>query len=787
MTEAAAATLPEHARHPAGVAQVRRDIRTLCARGDMTAAQLRLIQSGLSIEAEPGLWEYVARRARARGEDDLAHALRRTLWDSGQWSGDVALREAEYFLKQDDPEGAGFVLEAVFGDLPADRQARAMLARSLLLQARGQSGKSWGQADRDRALHLVEGLGSSTPLETATLIDVLRFAELFDLALERNKAARARFPDDPRFLIRDARIREQLGQIDAAIESWQAVAERSAQDRSEALFRILSLHQRLGRTEQMRKVGAALTLAPLSLPERMRLAVAFGQYEVLEALVELAGNRTLQGSGIDRSEAAEIAGLLLDNGSIGLVGWLRRLRVPIGKDAIRVLDDAGFGQDGEREIPQDFREAARLRSPDFLLPLGQMLDHGARPAGWPGKGVDPGRILLVNATLTLGGAERQLVVLVRALLDSGLPADRIDVAMFSLSPDRGHAHFLPDLEALGVTIHDLATRRVTNRSLPDRVRILLQSLPQPLRRDCTRLWHLANDLRPGVLHGWQDRAALAAGLVGQVLGTERIILSARNMAPPTRRAAELSRMRGLYADLAAAGNATLTANSRAGADDYAHWLGMSPAKVPELVNAVETDRFSPDLRPSWSEGAEQGIRLVGVFRLAANKRPQLWLRTLAALRDTHGVRLRPHLFGTGPLLDEATALAAELGLSELEITTGLSRPEDIYRAADAVLLMSVVEGTPNVLLEAQACGIPVAACDVGGVREAVSPDGPGAGLILPREVTPEDAASALAEWLPNALAAPIDARLAFVRDRYSLDAFAKRATALYRGLVEGGA
>jgi glycosyltransferase involved in cell wall biosynthesis len=43
----------------------------------------------------------------------------------------------------------------------------------------------------------------------------------------------------------------------------------------------------------------------------------------------------------------------------------------------------------------------------------------------------------------------------------------------------------------------------------------------------------------------------------------------------------------------------------------------------------------------------------------------------------------------------------------------------LYSAADVLLLTSVREGWPNVLLEAMACGTPVVAMNVGGVAEIV--------------------------------------------------------------------
>jgi glycosyltransferase involved in cell wall biosynthesis len=74
-------------------------------------------------------------------------------------------------------------------------------------------------------------------------------------------------------------------------------------------------------------------------------------------------------------------------------------------------------------------------------------------------------------------------------------------------------------------------------------------------------------------------------------------------------------------------------------------------------------------------------------------------------------------------------------------------------------LPSLREGWPNVVLEAIACGIPVAAANVGGVPEILASDAPGA-IVDSRD--------------PAAWAAALDALLHASRPRAEVRAYALR-------------
>jgi glycosyltransferase involved in cell wall biosynthesis len=108
------------------------------------------------------------------------------------------------------------------------------------------------------------------------------------------------------------------------------------------------------------------------------------------------------------------------------------------------------------------------------------------------------------------------------------------------------------------------------------------------------------------------------------------------------------------------------------------------------------------------------------------------------------------LVGEGPELRNLRAQVDRLGLQRRVTFAGHVRHDALapfYRTADLFALASEFDNSPNVVLEAMACGLAVVATDVGGVADYVAA-GQGGELVSPGD--PSALAGALGTWLNNA-------------------------------------
>ncbi len=175
----------------------------------------------------------------------------------------------------------------------------------------------------------------------------------------------------------------------------------------------------------------------------------------------------------------------------------------------------------------------------------------------------------------------------------------------------------------------------------------------------------------------------------------------------------------------------LVANTVDEARQLVELYGAEPGRVVTVAPGVDVDHFSP-ASPAAARARlgvpEDAVVLLFVGRLQPLKAPDVLLRAARRLLE-RAPELRSRLLvavvggpsGNGQDEPERLrALAAGLGLPvRFEPPVDLARLRDWYRAADVVAVPSHNESFGLVALEAQACGTPVVATDVGGLRTTV--------------------------------------------------------------------
>lgn len=137
------------------------------------------------------------------------------------------------------------------------------------------------------------------------------------------------------------------------------------------------------------------------------------------------------------------------------------------------------------------------------------------------------------------------------------------------------------------------------------------------------------------------------------------------------------------------------------------------------TGGVDTERFSRSTG-NGNDFREPVIISVGNFTLKS-KRQDLVLRIFKEVRNALP-RARLVFVGGGPYESECKDLAGELGVSPAVEFLGRldkSRVLDQLQPASLFLYCSESEGLPNVLLEAQAAGLPVVATDIPAHREVL--------------------------------------------------------------------
>lgn len=292
-------------------------------------------------------------------------------------------------------------------------------------------------------------------------------------------------------------------------------------------------------------------------------------------------------------------------------------------------------------------------------------------------------IAIFNAHLQHGGVERQIEYLVRELVQ------------------RGH----------GVYVFAIADAPI---DYPADVTTL--RWPGLFRRGLTKFVGLPAVVRslrvemgshePDVLLTWGPYENLAASLVARRLQVPHVASVRTNRSWAFKFVSLWGKSEGIVIN----------------AQDVARRLecdhGVSPEKIHLIRNALDVAQY-PFLPAVGTDGDR--LRLTVIGRLSTSKNQLLLLRALPELSRRHPEReIALRLVGSAeqtPYRAEIErAIAANDLSAHVSIEPYATDVQSVYRQTDLLILPSISEGLPNVLLEAMATGTPWIASDIADNR-----------------------------------------------------------------------
>ncbi len=154
---------------------------------------------------------------------------------------------------------------------------------------------------------------------------------------------------------------------------------------------------------------------------------------------------------------------------------------------------------------------------------------------------------------------------------------------------------------------------------------------------------------------------------------------------------------------------------------------LSPSRVRYIPNGIDLACFA-DASTAVLPGEGPVIGCVAALR--AEKNLGRLIRAFHRVVAEQPARLV--IVGDGPERGALEQLAASLGIAPHVIFAGhVPEPAPLYRAFDVFALTSDTEQMPMTVLEAMAAALPVAATDVGDIREMLAPEN--GAFIVPRD------------------------------------------------------
>jgi len=310
------------------------------------------------------------------------------------------------------------------------------------------------------------------------------------------------------------------------------------------------------------------------------------------------------------------------------------------------------------------------------------------------------RLVLHIPSLGLGGAQRQLAIFLERI-------DRTQWDVEVVTVDALDKFFEPVIRDLNVSIHHLSPHYQLYE-----VGLVWQLVRYLYRNPCH------------VLHSWLHFSMAIGSVAGTLVGIPTVVGSVRSERPSRFPWFFPPWQRGI--DIVTAPFRTwVIANSDAVRRESREWAFLPDRKMVTIYNGINfrtIKALSPDhrrhLREQLNLAPEASV--VGIVgRLSPEKDHLTFLQSARLI----GRQMPTAIFlivGDGPTGDLIRSEIVALGLQGRVVMTGERRDVlPLMQLMDVLVLTSVSEGLPNVLLEGAAVGVPVVTSTAGGASEVV--------------------------------------------------------------------
>jgi len=302
------------------------------------------------------------------------------------------------------------------------------------------------------------------------------------------------------------------------------------------------------------------------------------------------------------------------------------------------------------------------------------------------------KVFLLIRSLNVGGAERQIVTLANALAQSG---HKVDLGVFY---------------AGGMLTKELNSR------------VNLIDLKKKSRWDMlpfmARLVKHIRRTAPDVIYTFLGTANVVCALLKPFFRKTPLVWSVLASNMNLSQFGIIHQLHFRLECLLSRIPNTIIANSHAGKKHAAEY-GFPEDRIEVIPNGIDTEKFQPGIPPDPNIKRD-GQRSVGIVaRLDPMKDHETFIRA-AALVASDLTDVHFYCIGHAPQKQRQPfeQLAEKLGISDkLHWTQARTDMPTVYCSLDVSCLASFGEGTPNVLLEAMACGTPCVSTDVGDAKQ----------------------------------------------------------------------